>query len=434
MNRAKLAVVVCLMGAGFLQYAACAGTDGSEPASKSAKKHFELGKSLSQDGKHKQAIEEFTIAIEIESSYQSAYALRGDSYRMDNQYELAVKDFTKALSLNSKDEWSLARRAEAYRKLEKYDLALADLDRAGAMAPKDDWAIAIRAEVYRNKEDYKRGIEEFTKALEIDPNDAWDISHRGDCYRMLDQYEAAIKDFNAALELSPKDAFTLCRRGESYRMLGKFDLAILDFNKALESSPDESFAFASRGQTYKQMKDYTRALADFNKAIKIDPDYKWAKARREELYTAMAEGPGISSPAASPAEGQLPLITVLDLKVENIAASDAKLIVDLLSSALIKTKKFRVLDRSQRENLLKEIEFSASECADESCQLKLGKMLAADKIVVGSLGKVGGRFILNVKLLKVQSGEAVASSYDVFKSLDELVDGCADVAIELSKS
>ncbi len=56
---------------------------------------------------------------------------------------------------------------------------------------------------------------------------------------------------------------------------------------------------------------------------------------------------------------------------------------------------------------------------------------AADKIVVGSLGKIGNRYILNAKLLNVVTGEAVSSAYEIFKSIEALVDGSEAVAGEL---
>ncbi len=125
------------------------------------------------------------------------------------------------------------------------------------------------------------------------------------------------------------------------------------------------------------------------------------------------------------------IITVLDLSVENMSASDGKLITDLLSSALISTEQYRVIDRSQRETILNELSFSLSGCADESCQLELGKLLAADGIVVGSIGKIGSRYVLNIKLLGVETSEAVATSYKIFNSLEDLVDGSEEIAMSL---
>jgi curli biogenesis system outer membrane secretion channel CsgG len=131
--------------------------------------------------------------------------------------------------------------------------------------------------------------------------------------------------------------------------------------------------------------------------------------------------------------GPLPLITVLDFSIENIPKSDGRLIVDLVFSALVSARKYRVLDRGQRDNILKEVEFSLSQCADERCQIEIGRLLAADRIVVGSLGKVGQRYILNAKMLDVRTGEALSTAYKLFGTLEELVDGAEEVALTLGE-
>ena len=38
------------------------------------------------------------------------------------------------------------------------------------------------------------------------------------------------------------------------------------------------------------------------------------------------------------------------------------------------------IEVSQRDNILKEMEFSLSGCSDESCMLEVGKMLSAESI------------------------------------------------------
>ena len=142
--------------------------------------------------------------------------------------------------------------------------------------------------------------------------------------------------------------------------------------------------------------------------------------------TKPLSGASVAQPA-----GPLPLITVLDFSIENIPKSDGRLIVDLVFSALVSARKYRVLDRGQRDNIFKEVEFSLSLCADEKCQLEIGRLLAADKIVVGSMGKVGQRYILNTKMLDVRTGEALSTASKLFGSLEEMVDGAEEVALTL---
>ena len=82
-----------------------------------------------------------------------------------------------------------------------------------------------------------------------------------------------------------------------------------------------------------------------------------------------------------------PVVTVLDFGIKNIPEAEGEIVVDYLASAIFRTGCFNVIDRSQRQTLLTELEFSQSDCTDEACQIEIGRMLAANQIVVGTLGK-----------------------------------------------
>jgi TolB-like protein len=137
------------------------------------------------------------------------------------------------------------------------------------------------------------------------------------------------------------------------------------------------------------------------------------------------------STAISVSGEDLPVITVLDFQISGISKIEATVFVDYLSSYVIDTQLFRVIDRTQRESILKEIEFSYNECSDENCQLEIGKLLSANNIIVGSLGQVASRFILNIKLIDVETGEAVSSSSQRFSSMNDLIDNCEFVVYKL---
>lgn len=127
-----------------------------------------------------------------------------------------------------------------------------------------------------------------------------------------------------------------------------------------------------------------------------------------------------------------PIITVLDFTVDSVSATEMRSIINVLSSSLFKTGTFTVIDVSQREMILQEMEFSASGCTDESCMLEVGKMLSAEGIVAGSIGKVGTRYVLAAKLLETETGKTVSTSDGIYDDLDELLDGINDVARDLA--
>lgn len=128
-----------------------------------------------------------------------------------------------------------------------------------------------------------------------------------------------------------------------------------------------------------------------------------------------------------------PIITVLDFKMSGgVSESEMRQIISLLSSSFFQTGKYTVIDVTQRENILKEIEFSATGCTDETCQLKIGKLLAAEMIVVGNIGTVGKKFVMSTKLLETESGKTLATADGIYASLDEILDDFPNLSAKLA--
>ena len=130
----------------------------------------------------------------------------------------------------------------------------------------------------------------------------------------------------------------------------------------------------------------------------------------------------------------LPLVAVFNFKIENMQEAEGMLIVDLMISELFSTKKYRVLERAQRDNILNEMQFSFSDISDESAQIEIGRLLAADLIIIGGIGKVGTRFVFNTKLIDVTTGVTISTAYNKYTSIDELVDGLEVLVRELCKN
>jgi TolB-like protein len=129
-----------------------------------------------------------------------------------------------------------------------------------------------------------------------------------------------------------------------------------------------------------------------------------------------------------------PLISVLDFRTSGISKAEVEVFVDFLSSHIIDTGKFRVIDRMQREALLREMEFSYEDCTDEGCQLEVGRLLAANQIVVGSVGRVGERYLLTIKLIDVETGEAIKTGSEKYTDLNKLIDDSKRLAQEFANA
>ncbi|MFH1761512.1 MAG: CsgG/HfaB family protein, partial [bacterium] len=104
-------------------------------------------------------------------------------------------------------------------------------------------------------------------------------------------------------------------------------------------------------------------------------------------------------------KGEIPSIAVLDFEARNVPDGDATAMSDRFRYELLKTRRFRVMERNQMRLILEEQGFQQSGCVEENCVVEVGQLIAVTKIVTGSISKVGGIYSVNVKMLDVSTGK-----------------------------
>ena len=118
---------------------------------------------------------------------------------------------------------------------------------------------------------------------------------------------------------------------------------------------------------------------------------------------------------SGPAEGASPVVAVFTLQSLDapIADRDLETLTDYLRSALTESQRFEVIPRDDLVAFLrKQKKDSYKECYDESCQIEVGKELAAAKSVAGTISKFADTCIVNLKLfdIKKSTQEAAGTS------------------------
>ena len=117
---------------------------------------------------------------------------------------------------------------------------------------------------------------------------------------------------------------------------------------------------------------------------------------------------------------------------KEIDASYGPTLQKALSTALHESGRYRVISREQKNRLLEEISSSLDITADEKQQLEVGRLIAAEAIVFVDLSKVGSSYILDTKVVDVQTGIALSACSESFESIEEVFDGLSYVVGKLS--
>ncbi len=98
------------------------------------------------------------------------------------------------------------------------------------------------------------------------------------------------------------------------------------------------------------------------------------------------------------------VLAVLDLTGKNVSKNEASIITGFIQESLFKKSKYKLVERTQVEKILKEQSFQADVC-DITCAVKIGKQLAANKVLIGTVGLLGNVYTIQLKIIDIESNE-----------------------------
>jgi tetratricopeptide (TPR) repeat protein len=112
------------------------------------KKIFENAQRLFLEGRFKESINTFSVAIETGEKTEIAYLSRGVAYLKTKQEEKAIADFSKAVTMNEENMRAHFYRGIAYMTAEEYREAITDFDKTIQLKPDNGAAFIARGTAY----------------------------------------------------------------------------------------------------------------------------------------------------------------------------------------------------------------------------------------------------------------------------------------------
>ena len=91
-------------------------------------------------------------------------------------------------------------------------------------------------------------------------------------------------------------------------------------------------------------------------------------------------------------------------------STDGNVVAERVTTELIKTKRLKVVERKEIQKVLGELRLQNAGAIDQASAKKLGSLLGADLIVIGTMTELpGNKLELNVRMAGVESGEAISA-------------------------
>jgi TolB-like protein/Flp pilus assembly protein TadD len=213
----------------------------------------------SQDGLL-QALDNFTQAVRIDSTYAVAYAGLADTYVLMPVYA----------GSSPLEKYPLARAAAltALRMDEHLAEAHASLGRVKLFY---DW-------------DWTGAETEFKRAIELKPSLSTAHHWYSICLRDMGRLKEAIAEANRALELDPVSLIINTNLGDTFFYAGQFDQAVARHRKTLLLDADFAAAHLYLGRALEQKGMLQDAIAEFRKARSLSGKGPYALADLAHAY------------------------------------------------------------------------------------------------------------------------------------------------------
>jgi len=199
--------------------------------------HYFLGLSLAGDRRYNEAIDAYTIALDLDPAHLQANVSMGDAW-------LAVGNVDEA--------------APCYV-------------RAGKLRPEFAPALDGLARVMEARADTDQAIALYNRALASDKGFAPAYTHLGDLYLRAGKLDEAVKLLVEAVSVRPDFGPGLNRLALAYGRLGFSNEAVATIRKAIELEPKDPAHRDTLGEVLLGMGQLTGAEASFQAAIAIDP-------------------------------------------------------------------------------------------------------------------------------------------------------------------
>jgi TolB-like protein len=135
-------------------------------------------------------------------------------------------------------------------------------------------------------------------------------------------------------------------------------------------------------------------------------------------------------------DDQKTTIAVLTMESKGgVSPSEAATLTDRLGSMLVNTNAFTVVDRSKMEEILREQGFQQTGCTSTECAVEVGKLLNVQKMVSGSIGKIGRTYTIDLALIDVQTSR-IENSFirDYQGEIDGLLKEMETIAQQIAMS
>jgi len=287
-----------------------------------ARQYFRAGEDFTKGNNYKDAIDQFTKAIEMDPDYEKAYISRAQAYSITGEHQKAAEDYDRALVFDEKEEELYYFSGKEWHLHGNNQFALAKLNTALSMKKNFDEVYQVRQAVYMDMGEYEKALEDCLMYLKfnddeqayfnlarvyeklgMDPEaeEAYKRSLQKNrrvvethfAYAQLlfrmEKYDEAGIEVVQVLQLDPRHLEGILLQSQILAAQGSFLKASDQLSMASVEHPDEPRIYLYRGDINTQLNQPAYAIIDYSKAIELDPENAVLYYKRAGAYEAIRD-------------------------------------------------------------------------------------------------------------------------------------------------
>lgn len=194
-------------------------------------------------GKHEEALQSLTSAIDSYPNVELLYLARGHIKNKIGDKNGALADYDKILQLNHRSYPAMINRAQALIRIGRDDEALVVLNNAKSINRYDPSTFTNSSQAFRYLKQFDKALLEIDKAIELREDYVSAYLNRALIYLRQGKIGEALEQAEFAYKLNPQDHSVLTVLAEVYIEQEKHDQAIELLSQAIEWNPYSGYSY-----------------------------------------------------------------------------------------------------------------------------------------------------------------------------------------------
>ena len=298
---------------------------------------------------------------------------------------------------------------------------------------------------YMEKGDWVRAIGEFKSAASLEFEDARRKRTYGT--RFIEYYphrEIGIAHYflgefsDAKKELELSIAYTKSDRAQEFldRVLKGISPADLAEARRQQEEADRKQKLFEQEQAKRQqeaLEKKNHELAEQQRLAEEEKKNEEDKRAVEDKNSRLPVGALTYDPSRVTQVGSRLAIAVLPFDAKGDAQKLNVSVTDKLVTELVNLRRFKVMERTALEKVLKEQKLQTSGIVDEKTAVNVGKIAGADAIVIGDVNIVGGMAKVSARVIDTETSETIVAKEEQSQGagVDEVEKAVDRVAIDI---